>query len=65
MVLRKKIQARAHYLPARIIRKSKIVKIKFVRKHPGKEGQIVVPDHSSREIGIGLKNKILKDDGLK
>jgi predicted RNA binding protein YcfA (HicA-like mRNA interferase family) len=30
-----------------------------------KDGQIVVPDHGSSEVGIGLQNKILKDAGLK
>jgi predicted RNA binding protein YcfA (HicA-like mRNA interferase family) len=34
-------------------------------KHTEKEGQIVVPDHGSNEVGAGLKNKILKDAGLK
>ncbi|TRZ65520.1 type II toxin-antitoxin system HicA family toxin [bacterium] len=37
----------------------------LIMKHSKKEGQIVVPDHGSSEVGIGLKNKILKDAGLK
>jgi predicted RNA binding protein YcfA (HicA-like mRNA interferase family) len=34
-------------------------------KRPEKDGQIVVPDHGSSEVGNGLKNKIFKDAGLK
>jgi predicted RNA binding protein YcfA (HicA-like mRNA interferase family) len=34
-------------------------------KHPIKEGQIVIPDHGSNEIGKGLEKKILKDAGIK
>ncbi|MCX6245994.1 MAG: type II toxin-antitoxin system HicA family toxin [Bacteroidetes bacterium] len=37
----------------------------LIMKHPEKEGSIVVPDHGASEIGPGLKNKILKDAGLK
>jgi len=37
----------------------------LIMKHPEKDGQIVVPDHGSSEVGNGLKNKILKDAGLK
>jgi predicted RNA binding protein YcfA (HicA-like mRNA interferase family) len=34
-------------------------------KHPMKNGLIVLPNHGSSEIGTGLKNKILKDAGIK
>ena len=36
-----------------------------IMKHPIKEGQIVIPDHGSNEIGKGLEKKILKDAGIK
>jgi len=37
----------------------------MIMRHMTKEGQIVVPDHGSDEVGTGLQNKILKDAGLK
>ena len=37
----------------------------LIMKHQEKNGQIVVPYHGSSEVGNGLKNKILKDAGLK
>ncbi|MCX6252395.1 MAG: type II toxin-antitoxin system HicA family toxin [Bacteroidetes bacterium] len=37
----------------------------LIMKHQTKKGQIVLPDYGSSEIGQGLKNKILKDAGLK
>ncbi len=36
-----------------------------VMQHETKEGIIVFPIHSSKEVGTGLANKILKDAGLK
>jgi mRNA interferase HicA len=37
----------------------------MIMRHPEKDGQIVVPNHGASEVGAGLKNKILKDAGLK
>ncbi|MEI6433596.1 MAG: type II toxin-antitoxin system HicA family toxin [Bacteroidota bacterium] len=37
----------------------------IIMRHPEKEGQIVVPNHGSSEVGAGLQYKILKDAGLK
>jgi predicted RNA binding protein YcfA (HicA-like mRNA interferase family) len=37
----------------------------LIMKHPMKNGLIVLPNHGSSEIGTGLKNKILKDAGIK
>jgi mRNA interferase HicA len=37
----------------------------MIMRHPKKDGQIVVPNHGSSEIGTGLQNKILKDAGIK
>ena len=34
-------------------------------KHDKKSGTIIFPDHGSREVGKGLKNRILRDAGLK
>lgn len=34
-------------------------------KHDSKEGTIIFPNHGSQEMGKGLKNKILKDAGIK
>jgi mRNA interferase HicA len=34
-------------------------------KHDIKPGNVVVPDHGSKEIATGTMNKILKDAGLK
>lgn len=34
-------------------------------KHDLKEGIIIFPNHGSREVGIGLASKILKDAGIK
>jgi predicted RNA binding protein YcfA (HicA-like mRNA interferase family) len=33
--------------------------------HPVKTNRIIFPDHGSQEVGIGLKNRILKEAGLK
>jgi len=37
----------------------------IIMRHPIKNGQLVVPDHGSKEVGTGLANKILKEAGLK
>jgi predicted RNA binding protein YcfA (HicA-like mRNA interferase family) len=34
-------------------------------KHDLKPGNVIVPDHGSKEIATGTMNKILKDAGLK
>jgi mRNA interferase HicA len=34
-------------------------------KHDEKPGFIIFPDHGSQEVGKGLKDRILKDAGIK
>ena len=34
-------------------------------QHEDKEGNVIIPVHGSKDIGIGLVNKILKSAGLK
>jgi predicted RNA binding protein YcfA (HicA-like mRNA interferase family) len=34
-------------------------------EHPEKDGQLIVPDHGSKEVKTGLMNDILKQAGLK
>jgi mRNA interferase HicA len=34
-------------------------------KHDTKPGLIILPNHGSQEVGIGLEKKILKDAGIK
>ncbi len=34
-------------------------------KHDEKSGFIIFPDHGSQEVGKGLKDRILKDAGIK
>ncbi|MFY0686883.1 MAG: type II toxin-antitoxin system HicA family toxin [Cyclobacteriaceae bacterium] len=36
-----------------------------ILRHPTKDGQIVFPNHGSKEMGKGLERKIMKDAGLK
>ena len=37
----------------------------MIMQHAKKKGQIVVPNHGSKEVGKGLASKILKDAGIK